>query len=190
MDASHRTSNAGNDTVGFEPGGQTWRPPSGQGGLPKRAASRGRSDGGEPAAARDQSAQAVSEPERPPNKGLHLRPKCRAAVPRLADFASDASSAHGSGGKEGNASTSTDPFPMKQEAEGECIETKVKEMSDDALLALSRALGRGVAGEEYAELVGKEMHNRNLVVSHGVGLSVPVKDDQDDESSRERPPSY
>ena len=79
---------------------------------------------------------------------------------------------------------------MKQEAEGECIETKVKEMSDDALLALSRALGRGVVGQEYAELVGKEMHNRNLVVSHGVGLSVPVKDDQDDESSRGRPPSY
>ena len=79
---------------------------------------------------------------------------------------------------------------MKQEAGGECFETKVKEMSDDALLALSRALSRDVAGQEYAELAGKEMHNRNLVVSHGVGLSVPVKDDQDDESSRGRPPSY
>ena len=79
---------------------------------------------------------------------------------------------------------------MKQEAEGECVETKVKEMGDDALLALNRALGLGVVGQEYAELVGREMHNRNLVVSHGVGPSVPVKDDQGDESSRGRPPSY
>ena len=60
MDASDRISNAGSDTVGFEHGGRTWRPPqTGQGDLPKRAASRGRSDGGEPAAARDRSAQDV-----------------------------------------------------------------------------------------------------------------------------------
>ena len=188
MDASDRISNAGSGTVGFEHGGRTWRPPqTGQGDLPKRAASRHgrRSDGGGPAAARDQSTQAVSDSSWA--QRFHTRPKCR-AVPPLVDVPS--SSTHGDGGKEGNASTSTDPFPMKQEAEGECIETKVKEMSDDALLALSRALSRDVAGQEYAELVGKEMHNRNLVVSHGVGLSVPVKDDQDDESSRGRPPSY
>jgi len=79
---------------------------------------------------------------------------------------------------------------MKQEAEGKCIETKVKEMGDDAFLALSRALGRGVVGQEYAELVGREMHSRNLAVSHGVGPSVPVKDDEGDESSGGRPPSY
>ena len=168
-------------------GGPGAPPQTGQGDLPKRAASRRgrRSDGGGPAAARDQSTQAVSDSAWA--QRFHTRPKCR-AVPRLVDVPS--SSTHGDGGKEGNASTSTDPFPMKQEAGGECFETKVKEMSDDALLALSRALNRDVAGQEYAELVGKEMHNRNLVVSHGVGLSVPVKDDQDDESSRERPPSY
>ena len=80
---------------------------------------------------------------------------------------------------------------MKQEAGGECFETKVNEMSDDALLALSRAaLEKETSWHTNAELVGKEMHNRNLVVSHGVGLSVPVKDDQDDESSCGRPPSY
>ena len=187
MDASDRISNAGSGTVGFEHGGRTWRPPqTGQGDLPKRAASRRgrRSDGGGPAAARDQSTQAVSDSWA---HRFHTRPKC-GARPRLVEVPS--SSTHGDGGKEGNASTSTDPFPMKQEAGGECFETKVKEMSDDALLALSRALNRDVAGQEYAELVGKEMHNRNLVVSHGVGHLVDVKDDQDDESSRERPPSY
>ena len=190
MDASDRISNAGSGTVGFEHGGRTWRPPqTGQGDLPRRAASRRgrRSDGGGPAAARDQSTQAVSDSSWA--QRFHTRPKCRAAVPRLADVPS--SSTHGDGGKEGNASTSTDPFPMKQEAGGECFETKVNEMSDDALLALSRAaLEKETSWHTNAELVGKEMHNRNLVVSHGVGLSVPVKDDQDDESSCGRPPSY
>ena len=187
MDASDRISNAGSGTVGFEHGGRTWRPPqTGQGDFPRRAASRRgrRTDGGGPAAARDQSTQAVSDSWA---HRFHTRPKC-GARPRLVEVPS--SSTHGDGGKEGNASTSTDPFPMKQEAGGECFETKVNEMSDDALLALSRALNRDVAGEGYAELVGKEMQNRNLVVSHGVGHLVHVKDDQDDESSRERPPSY
>ena len=79
---------------------------------------------------------------------------------------------------------------MKQEVEGECVETKVKEMGDDALLALSPFLGLGVVGKECAEIVGRELHSRNLAGSHGVGPSVPVKDDKGDESSGGRPPSY
>ena len=78
---------------------------------------------------------------------------------------------------------------MKQEVEGECVETKAKEVGDDALLALNHVLGLGVVGKEYAEIVGREMHSRNLAGSHGVGPSVPVKDDKGDESDG-RPPSY
>ena len=127
------------------------------------------------------------ESERIPNKGLHTRPKSRAAVPRLADFSSDASSAHGSGRKEGKASASTDPFSFKTEAEGERFETKVKGIDNDELLTLSALLG--FLEKACAEIVGRELHSRSLAVSHGFERSVPVKDDKGDESFG-RPPSY
>ena len=67
---------------------------------------------------------------------------------------------------------------MKQEVKSECAETKVKEMGDDELLALNQAVGLGGVGTEYAEIVGREMHSRNLAGSQGVGPPVPVKDDK------------
>ena len=65
------------------------------------------------------------------------------------------------------------------------MEAKVKEMGNDELLALSPLLG--VLDKALAEIVGRELHSRELVVPHGFKPSVVKHEKCDDRSGR--PPS-
>ena len=93
-------------------------------------------------------------------------------------------SAHDSG--EGDAPVaSTDPSPTGVEAQAAQIEATVKEMGNDELLVLSHVLG--FLDKAFAEIVGRELHSRELVVPHGFKPSAVKQEKCDDRSGR--PPS-
>ena len=65
------------------------------------------------------------------------------------------------------------------------MEAKVKGMGNDELLALSPLLG--FMDKTLAEIVGRELHSRELVVPHGFKPSAVKQEKCDDRSGR--PPS-
>ena len=65
------------------------------------------------------------------------------------------------------------------------MEAKAKVMSNDELLALSPVLG--FVDKAFAEIVGRELHSRELVVPHGFKPSAVKQEKCDDRSGK--PPS-
>ena len=73
---------------------------------------------------------------------------------------------------------------MGVEAQAAQMETQVKGMGNDELLALSPLLGQGFLAEAVAEIVGKELRSRGLAVPHGFKPSAVKQEECDDLSGR------
>ena len=163
---------------------RTWRDPSPRKESVGLAAAKDRSArGSDPAASRDPSDVGPTL-----DPAVATRPRwARAnnvgwATPRegWADSCPDPS-ARDSG--EGDAPVaSTDPSPTGVEAQAAQMEAKAKVMSNDELLALSPLLG--VLDKALAEIVGRELHSRELVVPHGFKPSAVKQEKCDERSGR------